>query len=77
MNVNRKIDILGRVVIPAEFRSALGLGEGDSVNITCENGVITLSPAKHKCKLCGSTEDILDGTICRNCVETIVSKYSK
>ena len=27
MNINRKIDVLGRVVIPAEFRNSLGLVE--------------------------------------------------
>lgn len=73
MNVNRKIDVLGRVVIPAEFRNALGLGDGDVVNISCENGKITIESAREICKLCGSHESVIDGKICRKCVNDVIA----
>lgn len=39
----RKIDNLGRVVIPKEIRNTLGLGEGSALNIMIENDQIILS----------------------------------
>jgi AbrB family looped-hinge helix DNA binding protein len=38
--VKTKLGAGGRVVIPAEFRHALGLKEGDSVVISCEDARI-------------------------------------
>lgn len=77
MKVNRKIDVLGRVVIPAEFRNVLGIVDGDEVSISLENGVIMIAPVKATCKQCGSHEDVLDGRICQKCVDEIVSSYSQ
>lgn len=76
MNVNRKIDILGRVVIPAEFRNALGLHDGDTVNISCKDGAITITAEQKTCKLCGSQEDVSSDGLCKACIDMIVSKYS-
>ena len=41
--VKTKIRAGGRVVIPAEFRNALGLHEGDEVLISCDGGEVRLS----------------------------------
>ena len=68
MNINRKIDVLGRVVIPAEFRNSLGLVEGDEVSVSTDNGVIILTPTQKVCKLCGSHENVKDGKICEKCI---------
>ena len=76
MNINRKIDILGRVVIPAEFRNSLGLVEGDEVTISLENGVITLTPAQKVCKLCGNHENVKDGKICEKCIAEYLPKLA-
>lgn len=40
----RKIDDLGRVVIPAEFRRTLGIQEGDDLEITLEDGQVVVRP---------------------------------
>ncbi len=42
MNTKTKIDKGGRVVIPAEYRKALGLKAGDDVILVLENGEIRL-----------------------------------
>lgn len=39
----RKIDELGRVVIPKEILTNLSLQKGDDISITAENGAIILS----------------------------------
>ena len=56
LGVTRKIDELGRVVIPMEFRKSMGIEPGDPVEIFAENGRIILSfPASEKrCVSCGS-----------------------
>jgi transcriptional pleiotropic regulator of transition state genes len=40
----RKIDDLGRVVIPAEMRHVLGVKEGDQLEITLESDHIEIRP---------------------------------
>lgn len=44
----RKIDELGRIVLPLEFRRALGIKEGQPVDIRLEEGrlVLTAAPAE-------------------------------
>ena len=56
LGVTRKIDELGRVVIPMEFRKNMGIEPGDPVEVFAENGRIILSfPASEKrCVSCGS-----------------------
>ncbi len=50
--VERKIDALGRIVIPSEMRQTLGLAEGDAVDVEMKNGVIVLHPLQGTCPLC-------------------------
>ena len=40
----RKIDDLGRVVIPAEMRHMLGIKEGDQLEITLEGDHVAIRP---------------------------------
>ena len=48
--IERKIDALGRIVIPAEMRQTLGLIEGDVVDVAMKDGVIILRrrPGAHR-----------------------------
>jgi AbrB family transcriptional regulator, stage V sporulation protein T len=47
-SVKTRIGAGGRVVIPAEFRHALGLKEGDSIVISCEDGEIRLTTYRER-----------------------------
>lgn len=42
MKTKTKLGPGGRVVIPAAFRKAMGLAEGDEVLMRCEDGEVTL-----------------------------------
>lgn len=56
----RKIDDLGRIVIPAETRRLFNIHEGDELEITVENGAIQLRKLQAICVFCGSTEDVAE-----------------
>lgn len=47
-NFTRIVDVLGRIVLPAEFRSQLGLKDGAAVSIVLdeESGAIVIRPAE-------------------------------
>jgi AbrB family looped-hinge helix DNA binding protein len=50
----RKLDRLGRIVIPADVRQTLGLVHGDYVRIEVEHGAIVLRPPGDPCPTCGA-----------------------
>lgn len=55
----RRIDDLGRVVIPKELRRTLGIMEGDPLEIFVADGdQIVLRKYNPGCKLCGSIENL-------------------
>jgi transcriptional pleiotropic regulator of transition state genes len=51
--LERKIDRLGRIVIPVEIRRRVGLGVGDYVDITVVEDSIVLTPRIERCATCG------------------------
>lgn len=58
MVIKRKVDKLGRIVLPADCCEALGLTSRSGVEITLDRDRIILTAAKPICKLCGINEDI-------------------
>jgi|LSQX01.3.fsa_nt_gb transcriptional pleiotropic regulator of transition state genes len=73
----RKIDELGRIVLPAEMRFKLHLENEDAVNIECVDEKIILSKAKPTCVICHSSENELLSInhefICSECTQKIKS----
>lgn len=71
---NRKIDELGRLVLPLEIRATLNLENGDSMTICLEGNKIILLSDQNHCALCKTTENLkeIDSYyICENCKEKI------
>jgi transcriptional pleiotropic regulator of transition state genes len=69
--VIRRIDALGRVVIPAEQRRALGIREGDLIETRLESGRVAIVKVEPECALCGATSDLsemYDKHVCNDCV---------
>lgn len=54
MVVVRNLDDLGRIVVPADMRHALGIGKGDPVEIFCDgaNVVIAKYTPSKECIFC-------------------------
>lgn len=70
--ITRKIDDLGRVVIPKELRRNLNIAEYDELEIEVVPAGILLSPIKASCAACGSTRNltVLDRfALCDDCME--------
>jgi len=71
---NRKIDELGRIVLPLEIRTTLNLKEGNSLAICLEDNKIVLLPNENYCVLCKTTANLreIDSRyICLDCKEKI------
>ena len=66
----RKMDELGRVVIPIEIRNQFDIVEKDPIEIYVDGSSIVLKKFEPNCIFCGSTKTLLtynDKLICKNC----------
>lgn len=70
----RKVDPLGRVVLPIELRRTLQINEKDELQIYVEGDKVILQKHKPVCLLCGSsdkTKEYKGKLICSSCIEYI------
>ncbi len=68
--IARKIDDLGRIVIPAETRRLFNIREGDHLLISVEEGNIVLRKMTDTCTFCGSSVAVSNFKgkgLCQNC----------
>ena len=75
--VVRRIDDLGRIVLPVVLRRTLELETGDSLEIFVEDNTIILKKYQPACIFCGNVRDITaykDRNICSACAKDIASK---
>jgi transcriptional pleiotropic regulator of transition state genes len=76
--VSRKVDRLGRVVLPAELRKDLEINEGDLVDIAVDDdGRIVLEKVAQRCVFCRATapgvelREFENHMVCEPCVEKL------
>lgn len=70
----RKVDELGRIVLPIELRRTLDISERDTLEIYVDNDTIMLQKYQPACIFCSSSKDIVTfkgKNICSQCVEAI------
>lgn len=70
----RKVDQLGRIVLPAELRRTFKIKEGDDIEIYTEGEQIVLQKYRPACIFCGevSNVSIYKGKrICKNCLKEL------
>jgi transcriptional pleiotropic regulator of transition state genes len=70
----RRVDDLGRIVIPMELRRTLGIHVKDPISISVDNEKIILEKFKESCVICGSEEDVRevkDRPLCEACIGEI------
>ncbi|MGM9522407.1 MAG: AbrB/MazE/SpoVT family DNA-binding domain-containing protein [Oscillospiraceae bacterium] len=70
----RKVDELGRIVIPIELRRTLGIEEKDSLEIYVNEDNIILRKYEPACIFCGKAKDVSSykgKNICAKCMEEL------
>lgn len=78
--VVRKVDGLGRIVIPMEIRQAYDIKEKDSLEIFIDGGKIVLRKYEPACIFCNNAENVTDyhgKLICKTCLKEINKEYAK
>lgn len=74
MRIRKKMDEMGRLVIPLALREALRLQPNADVIMELEGNRIVLQNGARRCRLCGSCEELIpfeDGYICCSCIRKI------
>ncbi|GIP24177.1 SpoVT/AbrB family regulatory protein [Paenibacillus sp. J22TS3] len=69
--VVRKVDQLGRIVLPKSLRKRYQMNEGDPVEILVQGDHIILERYRPKCVFCGNMEDVSEfkeRSICGQCL---------
>lgn len=72
----RRVDELGRVVIPIEIRNQFNIVEKDPIEIYVNGSSIVLKKFEPNCIFCGNNKDLLsynDKLICSDCASKIGS----
>lgn len=72
--MTRKIDSLGRVVIPIEIRRGMGWSVGDLIGIGVDEDRVVLGRIAPACVLCGSSVDLREfreQLVCTHCVDEL------
>ena len=76
----RRIDHLGRVVIPVEMRRALNLEPGDALDLRLDDHQLWLARFEESCVICGRDHDlhaIRDILVCRDCMREIAQHLGR
>lgn len=72
--VIRRVDELGRVVIPIEIRTQFEISEKDPIEIYVDGTSIILKKHESSCVFCGSTKKLIDyegKPVCKKCAGNI------
>lgn len=69
--IRRKVDDLGRIVIPAGIRRSLDINEGDSLDVAVDGDRVVLAKPIDRCVFCGGEEQLgafRAKMVCRPCL---------
>jgi len=73
----RKVDELGRIVLPIELRRTLDIAEKDPLEIYMEGDSIVLRKFQPACVFCDSSKDIVNfrgKNVCSDCIRLLGEK---
>lgn len=72
--MERRMDELGRVVVPMGIRKALGWTQGTRLKMTVEGDTVALKKSESCCSFCGSVHELKDVKgvrVCEKCITDI------
>lgn len=70
----RRVDSLGRIVLPIELRRLMDMDIKDEIEIFVDGEQILLAKYQPRCVFCNSTDNVIthnDKNICTHCVEEL------
>ena len=71
----RKVDDLGRIVLPVEMRRMFGIRPGDELEIAVDGGAILLRTIESRCVFCGDDGSALrlyrEKRVCGSCTDDL------
>lgn len=70
----RKVDELGRIVLPIELRRTLDIAEKDSLEIYVDEDTIILRKYQPACIFCDKAKDVvvyMGKNVCKDCLEAL------
>lgn len=70
----RKIDELGRIVLPIELRRTFNIDDKDAVEIYTDDDMIILKKFQRSCVFCGETDNLEDykgKSVCETCLDSL------
>ena len=73
----RKVDELGRIVLPIELRRTLDIAEKDSLEIYVDGPSIVLKKYQPACIFCDDARDVVNfkgKNVCPTCIKELQSK---
>ncbi len=73
----RKVDELGRIVLPIELRRTLDIAERDSLEIYVDGDSVILKKYHPACIFCGDSKDIVPfkgKNVCSSCMKELMEK---
>ena len=78
----RKVDELGRVVIPIELRNKFDIKVKDPIEIFVDSNAIVLKKYEPNCIFCGNSKDkdlvkYNDKLVCKKCIEKLEKEANK
>ena len=76
----RRVDELGRVVLPIELRRTLGINEKDSLEIYVDETQIILKKYEPACIFCNNASNIINykgKNLCSSCITDLSNLIAK
>ncbi len=70
----RKVDELGRIVLPKELRNVLGIDIKDPLEVYTDGDFILLKKYEPACVFCGNAKNVKrihDKNVCSDCIEEL------
>ena len=76
----RRVDELGRVVIPIEIRNQFNIIEKDPIEIYVDDSSIILKKYQPNCAFCNTTENLVEykkKLVCEKCTKHLKNLHEK
>lgn len=76
----RKVDELGRIVLPVELRRTMDIDVRDPLEIYVDGSTVILKKYSPSCIFCGSVENVLQyrsRNVCEDCLRQLASSLEE